>query len=308
VSIHQRWIQAALLAGLAMTLVTTTAGVASAQQHQPPPAQPAIIDEGEDTLPGTPAPQPAKPAHTQALTAAPTLQSDPGLDADDQLAPSQLKQPMPAAVAEPTGGERTHAATRAIDGTAGPAVSAKLRRAAMPVSVACAGVFGPDSSHAKLALAFRSRNVTFTQIDGSSGAKTMASVLFAKDPTRRLEVWWSKPASRSDIHLIVINGRSDWMAPGELRLGLTLPDVEKLNGKPFKLSGFDKSDVATLSSWNGGALAKLPGGCKVGISLRAALAAAPSAIGDAPAEREFTSTDSAVRAVNPTISEILVAY
>ena len=40
--------------------------------------------------------------------------------------------------------------------------------------------------------------------------------------------------------------------PGELRLGLTLAELEQLNGKPFKLSGFDKSNVATLSNWNGG--------------------------------------------------------
>jgi hypothetical protein len=305
---HRRWIGAALLAGLATTLLLTMGAVVSAQQRQQPPAQPSIMDEDEDTLPATPQSQPAKPAHARVQTAAPTLESDPDLDAEDQLAPSQLKQPMPAAVDEPTGGERTRAATRAIDGTAGPAISAKSRRSAMPAIVACNGVFGPDSSHVKLAMAFQSRNVTFTQVDASSGAKVTASVLFAKDPTRRLEVWWSRPASRSDIHLIVINGRSDWTAPGELRLGLSLADVEKLNGKPFKLSGFDKSNVATLSNWNGGALAKLPGGCKIGMSLRAGPTAAPVAISAAPADREFTSTDSAVRAVNPTISEILVAY
>ena len=76
-----------------------------------------------------------------------------------------------------------------------------------------------------------------TQIDTNSGGKVAASVLYARDPKRRLEVWWSKPDTKSDTHLIVINGQSDWVAPGELHLGLSLGELEKLNGKPFKLSG-----------------------------------------------------------------------
>ncbi len=136
----------------------------------------------------------------------------------------------------------------------------------------------------------------------------MASVVFAKDPKRRLEVWWSRPTNRSDTHLIVINGMSEWTAPGELRLGLTLAELEQLNGKPFKLSGFDKNNIATLSNWNGGTLASPAGGCKIGISLRAASTASGSAVGALPADREFTSADVALRAVNPTVSEILVAY
>ena len=136
----------------------------------------------------------------------------------------------------------------------------------------------------------------------------MASVLFAKDPKQRLEVWWSKPASRSDTHLIVINSQSDWIAPGELRLGLTLADLERLNGKSFKLSGFDKNNVTTLSDWNGGLLGAVPGGCKVGLSLRASLTASASALSALPADREFSSADAALRALNPTVSEILIAY
>jgi hypothetical protein len=302
---YRRWVEAALLTGLAIA----TAGTLAAQQRQPPPGQPSIImDEDGDTVPATQSPQSAKPPRGRVQTAAPALQSDPDLDAADQLAPSQLRQPMPAAVSEPSGGGRTRAATRGTETMTEPGVAAKPSRSANPQVVACSGVFGRDSSHVKLAMAFQSRNVAFTQVDAGSGGKAMASVLFAKDPKRRLEVWWSKPASRSDTHLIVINGGSDWTAPGELRLGLTLAELEQLNGKPFKLLGFDKNNVATLSNWNGGGLAAIPGGCKVGISLRPAPTAPASAISALSADREFTSGDAALRAVNPTVSEILVGY
>src|SRR5690348_17442557 len=58
-------------------------------------------------------------------------------------------------------------------------------------------------------------------------------------------VWWANPAARSDTYLIVINGKSDWIAPGGLHLGLNLAQLEKLNHKPFKLKGFDRSEEHT---------------------------------------------------------------
>src|SRR5262249_61694958 len=106
----------------------------------------------------------------------------------------------------------------------------------------------------------------------------------------------------------VINGQSDWIAPGELHLGLTLAELEKLNGKPFKLSGFDKDHVATLSDWDGGTLSALAGGCKVGISLHADPKAAAATLSGLPADRAFPSSDASLRATNPTVSEILVGY
>jgi hypothetical protein len=298
---YRRWIGAVLLAGLAVG----TAGTPSAQQRQPLPAgQPSIMNDEEDT---TPAPPPPKPARTRGQKPAPAFEHDPDLDASDQFAPSQVDQMMPGAVSMPSGGPHPHtrAAPRGSDAAIEPGTPSRQAKQRV---VACSGVFGRDSSHAKLAMAFQSRNVIFTQVNASPGGKTMASVLYAKDPKQRLEVWWSKPANRSDTHLIVINGQSGWIAPGELHLGLTLAKLEQLNGKPFKLSGFDKDRVAALSDWNGGRLGALTGDCKVGINLRADAKILAATLSDLPAGHAFTSSDAALRAVNPTVSEILIAY
>ena len=290
------WLAGALLLGL----VLVTSDASWGQQHSPGSNQPPIISEEQDVSPPASA---AKPAPARGQPQAPALETDPDLDAADQLAPSQIRQPMPAAVAEPTGGGVRPSRGAALE----TGVEAKTSAAVKSDNVTCRGVFARDSSHAKLAMAFRSRNVAFTQVDGVSGAKIMATVLFAKDPRRRLEVWWTNQTTRSDTHLIVINGQSDWSAPGQLRLGLTLPQLEQINGKPFKLTGFDKTNVATLTDWNGGEVSVVPGGCKVGISLRPRTASA-SALSALPATREFISSDAALRAVDPTVSEILVTY
>jgi len=118
-------------------------------------------------------------------------------------------------------------------------------------------VFAKDSSHIKLAQAFEAKNIDFGAVAGPDGTSLNASILYGSDPKRRLEVLWQNEAARSDVSLIVITGQSQWSAPKGLRLGLALAALEKLNGKPFKMSGFDKDHVATLSDWDGGTLSAL---------------------------------------------------
>ncbi len=235
----------------------------------------------------------------------------PDLDPADQLAPSQMKQPMPAAVAEPGSVPRkpTRPAVRAATaGTATPHAPAAKPAAIGAHIVACNGVFAKDSSHLKLAMAMNSKDLVFTDVDSGSSSKVQASVLFPNDPKRRLEVWWSNPAARSDTYLIVIGGQSTWAAPGGMKLGLNVAQLEKLNHKPFKLKGFDKNRIATVSDWDGGALAALPGGCTSGMSLRADPKASADTLGAATADKEYISSDPAIRAAKPTVSEILIGY
>ena len=174
--------------------------------------------------------------------------------------------------------------------------------------VACSGTFAKDSSHPKLATFFDSKNITFTDVEASDGSKVPASVLFPDDPKRRLEVWWSNITARKDIYLIVIAGESTWTAPGGLRLDQTLEQVEKLNHKPFKLKGFDKDRIATVSDWDGGELAAVAGDCRPSVSLRADAKASTEEIGAISADKEYGSSDPAIRATKPTVSEILIGY
>ena len=232
-------------------------------------------------------------------------QVNPDLDNDDQLAPSQMKQQVPAAVSQP--GSAVHASAPA-GASAPPAIRhGGPAPATSAHTVACSGSFAKDSSHLKLAMTFDSKNIAFTDVD-ANGTKVPASVLFPKDPKRRLEVWWANPASRSDTYLIVINGKSDWSAPGGLRLGLNLAQIEKLNHKAFKIKGFDKDGNATVSDWDGGALASLAGGCKSGVTLRADAKVPAEAVTALEADKEYSSADPEMRAVKPAVSEILIGY
>jgi len=173
-------------------------------------------------------------------------------------------------------------------------------------AVTCGGAFAKDSSHLKLATAYKPENIVFTEVDASEGKKLMATVLFPKDAKRRLEVWWDNETSRSGTYLIVINGQSTWTAPKGLKLGLQIAQLERLNGKPFKLKGFGSGSEASVSDWQGGALEAIAGGCKVGVSMRADLKASPAAVEQAGSE--LASTDATVKAIKPAVAEIIVGY
>ena len=231
-----------------------------------------------------------------------------------QTAPAEQPTGTPAPDPEPgpaAPGAASTAKKKATKSAAAPAASAPREAAVNPApagarTINCAGVFARTSNHLQLAMAFNSRNVTYAEVDGPQGSKLMASVVFPKDPKRRLEVWWDNETSRSGTYLIVINGQSTWTAPKGLKLGLQIAQLERLNGKPFKLKGFGSSNEGSVSDWQGGALESIAGGCKVGVSMRADAKAPPNAIELAAAE--LASTDAAVKTIKPAVTEIIIGY
>jgi hypothetical protein len=238
------------------------------------------------------------------------------LNPEDVLAPSQMAQPMPAPVSEPGGAakkkrpERRAAAAKpdpakpeAAKPGPGSAPVHAPRAGSFKTVIECKGPFAKDSGMLALAVTYDSRNMIFTH-EKVQGTDVGVTVLFPKDPKRRLEVWWQN-ANRTGLYLIDIAGKSGWVAPKGLRLGLTLDQVEKLNHKPFKLKGFDADGVAAVADWDGGELASLPGGCKASASVQVK---GKSAAAELPAKDEYSSDDPAMRALKPTVSEILIGY
>ncbi len=279
---------ALMLAGIAVA-----APVGARAQSPQPPLQdrwPAPAQELEQRAAPPAAETPAQAP--QAQSPAPAPAQEPQAQEPPPSAESPAAKPAPNPAAKP---ERA------------PARDAR-KPAAPATTVACAGVFAPNSSHQALETAFNAKNVSFTEVEGGpEGSKLMASVLFPNDPKRRLEVLWQNEDERTDTYRIVITGQSTWSGPKGLRLGLPLAAVEKINGKPFKLQGFDQSNSSVAIDWQDGALASLPGGCNVGVFFAADPKAPQSARAEAAGE-EFASSDAAIRALKPTVTEILFGY
>ncbi len=271
---------ALIVAGIAVTASTP----AWAQSAQPPLEDrwPAPSQQREQQTP------PSAPGPATQPAQAPTPATAPSAEAPKPGAEAPAAKPAP---------RRERAQTT------------KKPPAAKPTTVACSGVFAADSSHEALESAYNAKNVTFTEVDGGpAGSKLMGSVIFPSDPKRRLEVLWRNEDARTDIYRIAITGRSTWTGPKGLRLGMPLAAVEKINGKPFKLKGFDQSNSSATIDWQDGALASLPGGCDIGVFFAADPKSPQSAREEAAADQEFISSDAAIRAVKPVVTEILFGY
>src|SRR5271169_2746174 len=125
---RERWIGVAPGAALALAIILTATGPTSAQQAAPAASQ----DQPDQPTP------PPKPKHAKKMS--PASQTNPDLDPGDQLAPSQMNQPVPAAVAQP--------------GVAPAKPAHPVAAAANTHVVTCGGLFAKDSNHLKLAMTF----------------------------------------------------------------------------------------------------------------------------------------------------------
>jgi hypothetical protein len=261
-------------AALAATILAVLPSAVLAQFPSPPGPTPAPVQDRWPDQPQSPKAQ-APAAAPAAKRAAAPAQAKIAPDGEEPLqSPAPSKQPRPTA----------------------------------SYAVTCGGVFAQDSTHLKLAGKYDSRNITFAEVDGPEGSKIPGSILFPNDPRHRLEVLWANEAARSGTSVIAINGKSQWSAPKGMKLGLPLAALEKANGKPFKLSAFGADGTAGVAGWEGGALDSLPGGCKIGMRLAADAKTPPEARSAVSGDKEFLSSDAGVRALKPTVVEILVGY
>jgi hypothetical protein len=172
----------------------------------------------------------------------------------------------------------------------------------------CDGAFAKDTSHARLVQAFGKSSVAFMDIDGAEGEKVKASVVYPDESRRRVEIMWHDEKARSRPATIRVGFKSQWRTVRGLRIGSDLAEVEKINGKPFKMLGFDWDFGGRVSDWLGGALATVPGGCDFRLAFNPWADAPDPERGNVSGDKAFLSTDPNMRASKPTVSEIIISY
>lgn len=146
---------------------------------------------------------------------------------------------------------------------ASPALAQNAPQIPQPrYELACRGQFGPKATHADLVKVYGAKNVTFEDVNRAEGEVVKASVLFGKDPKRRLEIEWFDEKRRTRPSVITVFGDENvWVVAGlGIRNGMRIDELEKRAGKPFRINGFG-FDVAGRTHLEGTKLEKLPGGC-----------------------------------------------
>ena len=114
------------------------------------------------------------------------------------------------------------------------------------------GPITPRTTRADLVQYFGAGNLKNTAIYRGEGESVKGTVVFDKDPKRRMEITWTASKRVGDI---TISGKSSlWHTAEGITLGTTLAELQRLNGKPFKFSGFDWDYGGLIQDWQGGKL------------------------------------------------------
>lgn len=178
-------------------------------------------------------------------------------------------------------------------------------------TLACEGLFGRDTSHAALVKAFGEENVVYKRIDAPQGSTGMATIVFGQDRARRLTIEWFDEANRARPIYINIDGASKWIAPLGIRIGTPIGEVERQNGKPFRLNGFgwDLGGNARFGR-NDGKLGNLPGGCHFGLAFEPTAEGLPlgGRYRALNGNRDLYSDMPLLREVKPAVAEIFIVF
>lgn len=115
---------------------------------------------------------------------------------------------------------------------------------------------------------------------------------------RELEVIWESDAVGKKIAEVSLVGNG-WRLENGLRLGIGIEEVEKINGKPFTLSGFDW-DYGGYAFFDDGALGK-------GLTVRFS-PTEENYSQEIVGEKKVSSSSAALRAAHPLVVAITIRF
>ena len=174
--------------------------------------------------------------------------------------------------------------------------------------------FSKRTDEAALVKRFGKENVVRGKLDGAEGETVAGTIVHPKDPARRLEISWWDADKRRGLAGITVKERSGWLVrtPGAARstigLGASLPEVEEANEKPFQLNGFGWDYGGYGMGWKGGRLDRMAGGCSLSVRFNPDPKVKGKALDKVSGDKEFSSSDPAIRAAKPSVSSITLGW
>ena len=120
--------------------------------------------------------------------------------------------------------------------------------------------FPPDLSEGYLVERFGRENTVDEPIFAFDDGPSPGTVLFSDSPSRRVEIAWRDAGARdSPIWVRLREEATEWRTLDGISVGMTLKEVEALNGWPFRLGGFMlEQGQGRVRSWGSGRLAETP--------------------------------------------------
>lgn len=202
-----------------------------------------------------------------------------------------------------------------LAGAAAPAVAASAVRASdAGVKLICGDPVGWDATEADLIAKFGKDHVEFRDLGGPEGEEMPGTRVNGTDPARRLEIVWADEQARAKPVMIRVFSSWDeatggevipvWIGPGGVKMGQTLAEVEALNGKPFKMSGFGWDYGGMSLGFEGGTLETAEPRCDLSLHFNPRAEFGEAVTGDI----SLSSDDPALRASDAVVMMYTITY
>jgi len=175
------------------------------------------------------------------------------------------------------------------------------------------GAITRSTSEAELKKIYGRRNVQSTKVSLGEGEYEPGTVIYPRDPFRRIEVVWKDARRKRYPQRIQLTGeRSIWKTREGITLGTRLKELERINGRAFTLLGFSWDYEGTVISWEGGRLEREFGKDGRAVLLRlspqtgqgVSVEDEASVIGD----NDFSSGNKVMQSINPKVYQLIIEF
>ncbi len=160
------------------------------------------------------------------------------------------------------------------------------------------GLIKPGMTSVEIERAYGKKNLKIMDLPGPEGSTFPGAKLF-EGSERELEIVWDpENETKKVVFDIRVIGKA-WTFENGLKSGMSIEEVEKINGKPFKIAGF---------SWDYGGYANFEGGklaAKVSIRFNPSSEEIPDYL---QGDKQISSTDKKLRAVKPLVEEGITVF
>ena len=155
------------------------------------------------------------------------------------------------------------------------------------------GLIKPGMTVTDIGRAYGQQNLKLQKIPGAEGEEIDGAKLFP-DTDRELVIVWDPDNDKKQVVFDIRVVGTAWKFDNGLKAGMTIAEVEKINGKPFKIAGFEW-DYGGYANFEGGKLAG-----KVSIRFNPSTENVPEYLSG---DKQLSSTDKQLRAAKPLVEE-----
>jgi len=170
------------------------------------------------------------------------------------------------------------------------------------------GAINANTTRKDLVRMYGAANVVDEEADVGEGELESVTTLFPKDSKRSIEIMWKDPDKKTAADSLTIRGcASRWKTAHNISLGMSLKQLESLNGRPFHLSGLGWDYGGSVLSWSDGTLAPELSGAYGHVILRLTCSGNPVTKEEGSAvapDGDFSSQNPIMQKMNPTVGEI----